>query len=219
MLKRIISYITAFMVVTAISAYAEADAKTVYDTLGKYGIMTGDENGNLRADEEVTRAEMARMIVSVLGYKEADGFCENFSDVKSTHWASGYIKKAYELGIIAGMGDGRFCPDDKVTNEQAVKMIVCALGYEPLSEMRGGYPLGYMHIAGTKGIVEGIEFDGKSNAKRGDIAVMLYNSLDIPMLTIKTYNDGIERDGVEYTVMDGKNGIPLVTMRTIIEKK
>lgn len=47
---------------------------------------------------------------------------------------------------------------------------------------------------------------------------MLYNALDVPMLALKTYDDKIERDGSEYTIMDGKNGMPLMTLRTILEK-
>lgn len=214
MIKKAITAI----ILTILSGAFTASANEITDTLFEYSIMTGDENGALRTDEYVTRGEMARMVVSLLGEGDTKNSETSFSDVPYEHWASGYINKAYDKGIIAGMGDGSFMPDGKVTYEQAVKMIVCALGYEPMTLMRGGYPLGYMFVAGQKGIVEGLDIKGSSNAKRGDIAKMLYNSLDVPMLVIKTYDDGIERDGVEYVMMDGKNGIELITPRTILKK-
>lgn len=213
MVKKFVLCVITVMLVLGCNVLADE----ITDTLFKYSIMTGDKNGELRLDEEVTRAEMARIIISALGENDVNKADTVFSDVPYEHWASGYIKKAYDSGIISGMGDGSFMPDSKVTNEQAVKMIICALGYEPLTQMRGGWPIGYMYVAGTNGIVEGLDLDGKQNAKRGDIAKMLFNALDVPMLTLKTYNDGIERDGSEYTIMDGKNGIPLMTLRTILE--
>lgn len=50
-----------------------------------------------------------------------------FSDV-SNHWAAGYIKTCADLGIVDGIGGGRFNPDGPVTNAQFIKML-CAAFY------------------------------------------------------------------------------------------
>ena len=50
-----------------------------------------------------------------------------FSDV-SNHWAAGYIETCADLGIVDGIGGGRFNPDGLVTNAQFIKML-CAAFY------------------------------------------------------------------------------------------
>ncbi|MGN1349838.1 MAG: S-layer homology domain-containing protein, partial [Anaerovoracaceae bacterium] len=49
-----------------------------------------------------------------------------FSDVKTTHWASGYITFLASRGIISGMGNGKFQPDAKVTKAQFITMMTNA---------------------------------------------------------------------------------------------
>lgn len=51
-----------------------------------------------------------------------------FTDVKADHWAYESIHWAQSKGIISGYGDGRFGPNDAVTEAQFVKMITNYLG-------------------------------------------------------------------------------------------
>ena len=53
-----------------------------------------------------------------------------FNDVNVEHPLSGYIHIANQLKVVEGNGDGTFTPNEAVTFDQAVKMIVCALGYK-----------------------------------------------------------------------------------------
>ena len=50
-----------------------------------------------------------------------------FSDLGQADWAREYIEKLSEKGIVSGFGDGLFRPNDNVTREQFVKMLVGAL--------------------------------------------------------------------------------------------
>ena len=74
---------------------------------------------------------MAVIICKMLG-KTADAEKAkgktSFADVAAGHWASGFINTAVESGIIVGDGDGNFRPEDEVKHEEAVKMVICALG-------------------------------------------------------------------------------------------
>ena len=63
-------------------------------------------------------------------YKRQAYDSSDFTDVDASHWAKNYIQTAYNLGIIAGMGDGTFAPDAPVTYEQALKMVVCTDVYK-----------------------------------------------------------------------------------------
>lgn len=169
-----------------------ADAAQI---LVEQGILKGYTDGSFGADLTITRAEMAAIICRRLGIEDD---AENlkgstaYTDVKSTHWASGYINIASDRGVINGYGNGKFGPDDQVTYIQAAKMLVCALGYEDEAEQKGGWPIGYMNVAIDKKITTNVNGTGRVNsiwnnsALRGDLAVMAYNSLP------KKVKNGIE---------------------------
>lgn len=88
------------------------------ETIQALGIMTGDENGNMNLSASVTRAEFVKMMVAASPYKDSvgDGYGASlFKDVKSGHWASGYIKLAVEQEWVTGYVDGTFRPDNTIT--------------------------------------------------------------------------------------------------------
>ena len=186
-------------------------ASDTFADLKKYGIMQGDPDGAMRLEEEVTRAEMAKMIIAALGLSGAASVpCDTkFEDVTSAYWASGYIHAAQAQGIIHGKTETVFAPEDHVTNEEAVKMIVCALGYGEVANSRGGYPFGYMTQADKLGILKGLDLVGTKEALRGDIATMLTNALDIPLMMQVGFGAS-----VTWQIMNGESGVPLHTWRT-----
>lgn len=51
-----------------------------------------------------------------------------FTDVPSTHWASGFINKMAEGGLIAGYGGGIYGPEDNFNIDQMATIICSALG-------------------------------------------------------------------------------------------
>ncbi len=202
--------ILMIMLVISINVFAKTDVPVeITDTLTAYGIMEGDPDGNLRLDDTITRAEMTKVIAALLGFEGFEPTETQFKDVGEEYWASGYIAFAQASGIVNGMGDGTFAPEADVTNEQVVKMLVCALGYEPMAKSFGGYPFAYMQLAGTRGFLKNINFVGTAAATRGDVAVMLNNALDVPLMRQNGF--GAE---ISYVIMDGKNGVALETPRT-----
>ena len=188
-------------------------ASDTFADLKKYGIMQGDPDGAMRLEDEVTRAEVAKMIVAALGQLgTAELPCDTvFEDVTSAYWASGFIHAAYAQGIIHGKTKTTFAPEDHITNEEVIKMIVCALGYGEMANARGGYPFGYMMLADKLGILKGLDLVGTKEALRGDIATMLTNALDIPLMMQVGFGSV-----VEWQIMNGENGIPLRTWRTVL---
>jgi len=50
----------------------------------------------------------------------------SFSDVPSTHWAYGSIQTMADMGIVGGIGGGKFDPNGKVSTAQFAAMIVRA---------------------------------------------------------------------------------------------
>ncbi len=188
--------------VTVDSAYYEA-----VETLSKLEIVTGYEDGTYKPEETVTRAEMAALIARIQGFDETAkaGADTIFTDVPKSHWASGYVAQAANQGIINGFGDGTFGPEDAVTYEQAVKMIMATLGYTPFADHNGGYPTGYLTAATrynvTKGVANAVVGSG---ANRGTIAQLLNNAIDTPLMIQSAWTTNGE---VTYVVCDGSEKV------------
>lgn len=198
-MKKIIALTLISIMLVSNVAFA-ADTATIQDDLTKYNIITDYEIGT------INRAEAAKIITTMLGFGEFERTDTPFTDVPKEYWASGYINTAYQMGIINGHGNGTFTPEQKLTNEQFVKMLVCALGYEPA--VNGVYPTGYFKKATDLGITEGLDLVGTDVAKRSDAAVMIYNALDIPIMQMNGFGTF-----TEYIIADGENGSPKITLR------
>ncbi len=210
-LKKTLAVVLAFVMVLgmgAISTFAYSDVTpgTITDEavsiLSNLNILTGFEDGTFRPEETVTRAQMAAIICRTLGYESqaesSKGFTV-FNDVAADHWASGYVNVAQAQGIINGYGDGNFGPEDQVTYEQAVKMIVSALGYDLAAQGRGGYPTGYLAIASAEGITKNANGRVGDAAARATIAVLVYNSLEVQLMDQTSWSTGTEGDKYEQT--------------------
>jgi hypothetical protein len=200
-----------------------ADCKNAVTKLSALGIISGFPDGTFRPAEPVTRAQMAKIIVTAAGVGNAAQYAAGitkYSDVPASHWASGYINVASDMGIIQGYGDGRFGPEDQVTYAQAITMIVRALGYEPKAKALGGYPGGYLTVAAEKEITDGVTVVGSLVANRGDIALMISNSLTVPMMVQKTWGEFPEYAEDENQTLLKKLGVTeLEGVRVVANKR
>lgn len=156
------------------------------EILGALGIMVGDaESGLFRPDDNILRSEMAKVAVYSAGLEDvAVGMNHptRFPDVASDHWANGAINVAEQQGMVIGDDVGTFRPDDNVSFQEAVTIMVRALGYEPQADTKGGYPTGYMVVASSIQLLKGINVAANTPAKRGDIAQLVFNALTVNMM-------------------------------------
>ena len=216
-LKKVVALIAVFaMVLTSLSTvafaqtYADvpegADYYEAIEMLSNLDIITGDDNDgdgvyDYRPNDGITRAEVAVVISRIQNINNVAQTATQFTDVPSSHWASGYIAQAAGQGIVNGYGDGTFGPEDPVLYEQVIKMLMVTLGYEPMAADNGGYPTGYLTAAQRAGVVNGVIGAAvETQATRGQVAQMVYNALDTPLMDRYTY--GKE---AEYVIYDGKN--------------
>ncbi len=154
---------------------ANADYAEAIDYVSKEGIIVGDSNGNFNPNQTVTRAQMAAIICRMLGETEGMEKKEDFPDVPTSHWANAYISKAVELGIVSGYKDGTFGPSSNVSYEQAVTMIVRAIGESENAQESGGYPDGFLFVAKERGLLVGLSKEKGVPLSRSDVAILLYN--------------------------------------------
>lgn len=199
MLVAVIMIMTSFMSVFNVNAAFSDVAddykyKNAITTLSKLKIINGYDDGTFGPEKEITRAEFTKMVVYILGYDELSTKITQFNDVPESHWANANIKVAYDLGIVNGFDDVTFKPDSPVTYEQALKMMVCALGYQIDAERNGGYPVGYQNQANTLELTKGISgLAYTANAPRGAVAQIMYNALEVEMQ--EKQNNGYVKNG------------------------
>ena len=140
--------------------------------LQSLGVLVGDRDGNLYPLRTITRAEAAKIIVSLLGRVDQAlaPVPAAFPDTAG-HWANGYIAVAKNLGIIHGFPDGIFAPQSAVTYVQMAKMLVEAAGLGPQIGLT--WPDSYMFVAVTRGLMTGIPvYHADTAALRGDCVMM-----------------------------------------------
>ena len=207
---------------STVGVFAEAPTEEQVNELREYSVMVGDPDGNMRFEDTLTRAEAVKLIYNLSGFGEKGIYASNeqieqspmfFPDVSQIHWASEYITWAKTSGIVEGDEKGNFNPEKPVTNEEFIKMLVSSLGYSPLAESRGGFPAGFIKIATDRGITKGLQFAVNTPAKRGDVAVMICSSFDVPLMKQNGFGDA-----VSFVIMDGSNGTKLQTLRDNFKK-
>ncbi|MFC5471491.1 tail fiber protein [Cohnella suwonensis] len=104
-------------------------AKSAVSAAVKAGLVGGySEQGVVRfkADQTISRAEMAVMIARALGAEEnvAESGAGRFTDAAAIpEWAQAPIEAAVSAEILNGYEDGTFRPDHKATRAEAAAMI------------------------------------------------------------------------------------------------
>ena len=186
------------------------DAVSMLTTLG---VINGKEDGSyFDPTGNVTRAEMAKMIATVLNQgADVDGLYvgmnTGLTDVKG-HWAESYINYCYSLGIIAGRGNGKFDPAATVTGNEAAKMLLVAAGYDAQLEGLTGndWAIKTASLASTLGIFDDLTAPTGDPLTRDNAALLIYNALDIEM--IQKYENGYAiAFGDHRTLLSTKYGV------------
>lgn len=84
-------------------------------------------DGKFNPDANITREEMASLVVAAAKYKSVDyagGSIDSFTDKDTiSAWAADYVAGASKLGIVKGMEDGSFAPKTDATRAEAATMI------------------------------------------------------------------------------------------------
>ncbi len=192
-MKKIACLFVVFCIMTSQVVYAAGFSDVScgsenYDAiveLSEKGIINGYEDGKFRPDSYISRAEAATVIVRAaeLPIKASDSM---YDDVPDNFWGCKYIAAATKAGIISGMGNGLFAPNNAVTYDQIIKMAVCMAGLEDEAAKNGGWPDGYAYAAYMNKIVDEELYrqikhyeKGDMLAIRRDVAGIVYNALKV----------------------------------------
>lgn len=143
-----------------------------------------------------------------------------FSDIDNVPWAKEAINALYSLGVINGKEIGKFYPNDMITREEFVKMLVSAFSmklidedvkFDDVSENDWSYDfIKTAYIAGiTKG-VGGNMFGKTDNILRQDICVMINRLFDISKIDISAKQNVkifVDADDISDYAIDAVNNM------------
>ena len=85
------------------------------------GYIKGYEDGSFAPAANITRAEIVTILDRIAGNAKAEKEA-TFTDVVG-HWAAAEIAWAAEKGVVNGVGDNKFAPDDNAPRQDTVVML------------------------------------------------------------------------------------------------
>lgn len=92
------------------------------------GKVKGYEDGSFRPDNNMTRAEFATILASVIDINIAEYAEMKFEDVNESDWYYEYVRKLFTLKIIAE--DVKFNPNNNITRQDVMTMVGRAFYYQ-----------------------------------------------------------------------------------------
>jgi len=180
----------------------EHEYREQIDILSDIGVIVGTSADKFSPEEKVTREQMAMFLFRLMlgrsnaGTTNSTGFGDLYDDTYH-----GAISWANASGYIIGTSEDTFEPTGGISLQDAMTMIVRALG-QSNSNMDKGYPWTYIDAAVKLGLDRGLgDLNYEATLTRAQTAALLYNALTAEYLITKT----------------SSNGQSIVTPTTIIE--
>lgn len=149
------------------------------------GVIKGYTDQTFRPDNTITRAEFASLLVNVFSLDKIGP--SSFTDTRG-HWAEDDISIAHYAGIVSGYDLKYFAPDDLITREAMMVMLLKAanisgksenVDYKDAKEI-STWALPYFSTALEYNIITGYPdrlLKPKNNASRGEAVTVIIKTL------------------------------------------
>ncbi len=142
--------------------------------------MLSEDVVALRADALISRAQFVGTLFKIAGYSKSEyKTADNpFIDVNAGTLYKDEICYFYKAGFISGTEDNMFSPDDPITYQQAVKIIVEVCGYRKLTAAMYGVDLSSYFLMGRHiALTDNMKVKSASAPLKAEEAIqLLYNA-------------------------------------------
>ena len=147
--------------------------------------MNGFGDGTFKPEAMITRAQLAKIYVNILGLEIPEPDVQAFNDVSKEHWAFAYVHALKDAGIIKGYGDGTFKPDQTLklgelaqtfTNYWAyLDLEVSDEAVKGLEKIEGHWSAASIYRLFNAEVVDEalLEVEPESYVNRGKIVIMI----------------------------------------------
>ncbi len=204
--RKILSLILACtMVFTAIlsAAPAMAEGETIETVYPEYQnaialLKAVNPDFSLAEKDSTTRAEFVASVARMLAAQSEIVDTAPYNDVDAEHEYAPEIAFAKGMGLISDAEN--FNPDNPITYTEAIKILICAMGYGEKAELTGGYPTAYLKIANDLDMLDVVNLNNNSTLSHKDSVMLIFTAVcsDIAEVT------GVGSN-IEYSSTDGKN--------------
>lgn len=100
-------------------------AKNTIEEMYKMNIINGFEDRTFRPERSVTRAELVKMLTGILEMETEAVY--SFDDVSESDWYFGYVGAAYNKGLVTGITEKSFAPENNITRQDAAVIVYRAI--------------------------------------------------------------------------------------------
>lgn len=175
---------------------AEHWAHNAMDYAVTTGLMNGMGNGKYEPETELTRGMLVTILWRYAGSEDVG--LSTFKDVPSEAYYAKSIAWAAKYGIVNGMGNNEFCPNDKITREQIAVILYRYADNEGVDVSKQGdfstfedgnevseYAQTAVKWATANGVLSGSKDYGKlylhprNNTRRCEAAKILMNYIEL----------------------------------------
>ncbi len=154
--------------------------------LAGQGVISGYADGSFRPFAQVTRGQLAKIVVLAAGELLRTPERASFSDVAAGSTYYQYVETAVWARLVSGYADGTFRPHAAVTRGQLAKMVVLGMGI-PLDgeassfhDVTASNPFKeYIETAYKRGLISGYadgSYQPAASATRGQVAKIIYQA-------------------------------------------
>ncbi len=152
--------------------------KVIAEKLTTFGIIDAVDEEDLV--KYLTRADMIGILVKYLklGGTTTNSSTTPFLDVSVFDPQIGAYSMLFKAGYIAGDDNKMYRPNDLLTYNEAVTLIINAMGYKIFALRNGGYPEGYLYAANKYGLLSGLRGNGQNPIPYCDLYRIMEGSLD-----------------------------------------
>lgn len=185
-MRIVLTLLITTILLTAVPSSAISDienhwAKESIQILIERNVISGYPDGTFKPNDNITRAEVFKIINDMFGYKEEGDI--KFSDVKGSDWFYTEVKKGVKAGYIEEKG--MLNPNVYVTREEVCSIIGITLGIEKMGSETKVFTdddkidkniIGYVSVLKENGYISGYpdgSFGPKDNITRGEVSKII----------------------------------------------
>lgn len=178
-----------------------------YEILEDQNIFTGFPNGDAGLDQNMTRAQFARVAALLLDLDlNTPPAKATFKDVPKGHWAFEEVEAAVAAKIVSGVGNGLFNPSAPVKIQEMARVLVDALGIEIDTKAKvdgsvAAWAVPYVAAAVEAGLIPKMA-DYTASATRAQLVDASFEAYEVLSFSI-TAATVLTPTSVEVTFSDG----------------
>lgn len=189
------------------------------DTENHFSYIIGYEDGTVRPNASITRAEVATIFFRLLTDEARDQFwsqSNDYTDVSQVDWFNNAVSTLSNMGILSGYEDDTFRPKATITRAEFAKIAVSFFDYESIEAdnvftdvAEGTWYENYVAVAAEIGLIEGYDgyiFRPEASITRAEACTIINRTLGrapdkdhfLPQAEMNTWPDNSDPDAWYY---------------------